>query len=63
MIKVKYEYCQSNGAGGGGKWFESIKLYNDDIPAENLQEEIDKFLKDDVCGYRKNIKVVDIVRI
>ena len=62
IFLAKYTYTQSSPR-GGGSWNDSKNVV---IVVENeidVKTEIEKFLSDDKCGYRKNIKLVDLKRV
>lgn len=65
IYKVIFSYKQDSPCGGNDcttGWTKETKLYDVDNAPE-LQSQIDKFLSDDKCGYRRYIKVVDIAKL
>lgn len=65
MYKVIFSYKQDSPSGGNSQftgWTKEIKLY-DAENAEELQKQIDMFLSDNKSGYRRNISIVDIVKL
>ena len=63
MIIVRFHYIQKSPSGGNGCLEESIKFFEDDISANELESKIGEFLKDNKNGYRTNIIVKSIERI
>lgn len=61
LFKVIYSYIQSSPRGGGNYHEKEIILYN--CSEDELVQYVNDFLKDDKCGYRTNISLVDVVRI
>lgn len=65
MFKILFSYKQNSPSGGNNNssgWSEEYKLYDGNLSAEELQSEINEFLNDDKCGYRKYITVTSIKR-
>ena len=63
MIIVKFQYTQRFSQGQLQYLNEEIKLFDDTIPAKELESEIKEFLNDSQNGYRTNIIVKSIERI
>lgn len=62
IFLASYTYTQSSPR-GGQSWSASKNIV---MVVENeidVKTEIEKFLSDDDCGYRKNIKLVDLKRV
>lgn len=60
LFKVTYNYIQSSPRGVCYNKTEII-LYS--CSEDELVQYVNDFLKDDKCGYRTNISLVDVVRI
>ncbi|WP_065218053.1 MULTISPECIES: hypothetical protein [Butyricimonas] len=65
MYEVTFEYKQDSPSGGNFPhtgWKKEIKLF-DAATAQELQGQIDLFLRDNHCGYRKHNKVINIKKL
>lgn len=63
MIIVKFQYAQKSPSGGIPYIDETIKFFDDNILAKELEYKIEEFLNDDKNGYRTNIIVKLVERI
>lgn len=62
ILIATYSYTQSSPRGGQSySTTENVVVV---ATTENeVQDKINSFIKDDKCGYRKNIKLIDLKRI
>lgn len=63
MIVVKFQYAQKSPSGGNPYIEETIKFFEDNILAKELEYKIEEFLNDNKNGYRTNIIVKSVERI
>lgn len=62
LFKVTYDYTQSSSKGGMRSYYKKeIVLYN--CSEDELVQYVNEFLKDNKCGYRTNISLVDVIRV
>lgn len=61
LFKVTYRYTQSSSRGGSPVRRKESVLYN--CSEDELVQYVNEFLKDNKCGYRTQISLVDVVRV
>lgn len=61
LFKVIYHYIQSSPSGGRSHAKDEIVLYS--CSEDELVQYVNEFLKDNKCGYRTQISLVDVKRI
>lgn len=61
LFKVIYDYMESSPSGGRWSYKKEVVVYS--CSEEELVQYINNFLKDDKCGYRTQISLIDVVRI